>query len=303
MHHTLCTNLRAVAMIVAALLLFSCEKPLSNSEPNTSKEETLKDNEVNVTFNVSKFEQTSFGGSENAPRKAKSVAEVCTRISLTLFSGDVSYEFADQTKDDEDFGHFSLTVEKGTYTVALVAHNGLGSAKIGDDGKVTFKDNKVTDTFYYYGEVTISEDTEFDLTLKRAVAMFRLVVNDNVPSDVAQMKLYYTGGSSTFDITSGYGCVNSRQTELRDVSASAHSSSSVYEVYTFPHSDGKKLKIKVSALDSSGATVAEREFEDVPVAINEITQYSGYFFTESPGGGRIKGLKVEDEWTQTDYEY
>ncbi len=46
----------------------------------------------------------------------------------------------------------------------------------------------------------------YDLTLTRAVAMFRLVLTDEeIPSNVAKLKFYYVGGSSTFSPKDGYG--------------------------------------------------------------------------------------------------
>ncbi len=40
----------------------------------------------------------------------------------------------------------------------------------------------------------------------------------------------------------GYGCVNSKQTELRDIKTGTK----IYEVYTFPHPDGKTLNNTLS---------------------------------------------------------
>jgi len=62
-----------------------------------------------------------------------------------------------------------------------------------------FPNNKVTDTFYYYGDLVVTTEVQsYDLTLTRAVAMFRLVLTDDeMPSNVAKMKFYYLGGSSS----------------------------------------------------------------------------------------------------------
>lgn len=297
------TSIRLLAMALLSLSLLSCEKAIFSEEEENKEQTEKKEGEVRVKITVGGFEQVAFDMPGDAPRRAKAVGEVCSRIDFAMFDGDSSYEFLGQTSDDSDFGTFSLDLPKGTYEAVMIAHNGLGSAKISSPSKVTFKDNKVTDTFFYYGKLKIEDDCSFNLTLKRAVAMFRLVVEDKTPSNVSQMKLYYTGGSSTFDATTGYGCVNSRQTELRDVAASAYTSASQYEVYTFPHSDGKNLKMTVTALNSSEASVAEKTFENVPVTTGVITQYSGTFFSESPGGGRVSAITVDDEWSQDDYEY
>ena len=40
----------------------------------------------------------------------------------------------------------------------------------------------------------------------------------------------------------GYGCVNSKQAELRDIKTGTK----IYEIYTFPHPDGKTLNNTLS---------------------------------------------------------
>ena len=82
------------------------------------------------------------------------------------------------------------------------------------------------------GVQTIGDEVQsYDLTLTRAVAMFRMVLTDEeIPSTVTKFKFYYTGGSSTFSPSAGYGCVNSKQTEIRPVADDG-----TYEIFTLPH--------------------------------------------------------------------
>lgn len=47
--------------------------------------------------------------------------------------------------------------------------------------------------------------------------MFRLVIKDEIPEQAKKIKFYYTGGSSTLNAKTGYGCVNSKQTEILDL--------------------------------------------------------------------------------------
>lgn len=99
--------------------------------------------------------------------------------------------------------------------------------------------------------------------------MFRLVLTDEeIPGNVAKMKFYYTGGSSTFSPASGVGCVNSKQTEYRTVADDG-----VYEIYTMPHTEEDVLtKLTVTALDANDNIIKERIFEDVPVVRNQVTR-------------------------------
>jgi len=292
-----------ITALLAILALLSCEKPFSGVDDDGDNPTKPKGDEVRVTFNVSNIEQLPFETPEKTSRATSSVRDVCTRISLALFEGDDIVDGCTQTSDENNFGRMAINVDKGVYEIVVIAHNGLGNATINSPSEIKFKDNKVTDTFYYYGTLTIDDNKSYDLTLQRAVAMFRLIVKDNTPGAVKQMKFYYTGGSSTFDAKTGYGCVNSRQTELRDIESSAYTSSSKYEVFTFPHNPDKTLSMKVSALDNSGSIIEEREFNNIPVKKNNITQYTGNFYGESPGDGRTIELKVNDSWEQSEYEY
>ena len=78
------------------------------------------------------------------------------------------------------------------YQLVVIAHNGEGSATITSTEKVTFPNNKVTDTFYYYGDLVVTSEVQsYDLTLTRAVAMFRMVLTDDeIPSTVTKFKFY-----------------------------------------------------------------------------------------------------------------
>lgn len=289
--------------LLMTLLFAACEKPMAeNDSPNDNPE---TEDGARIVFGVSNVELTYFDGEPANARRSVGVEEVCSRISLAIFDfdDDGKVKNINQSKDAKDFGKISVVLQPGTYRVVVIAHNGGGAATINSPHEIKFKDNKVTDTFYCYDIITIDGNASYDLVLKRAVAMFRLVVNDKTPKQVAQMKFYYTGGSSTFNAETGYGSVDSRQTELRNVVNDAYDASSQYDVYTFPHSDGKKLKMKVSALDSEDGVVCEREFDNVTVEKNKITQYSGFFYGESPGDGRSFTFSVDDEWTYDNYEY
>ena len=162
---------------------------------------------------------------------------------------------------------------------------------------MTFPNNKVTDTFFYYGTLVVTDALQsYDLTLTRAVAMFRLVLTDeSVPSKVAKLKFYYLGGSSTFSPKAGYGCVNSKQTEIRPVSTDG-----IYEIYTLPHTEEDVLtKLTVTALDANDDVIMERTFENIPIIRNQVTLYTGSFFgsggTGDTGSGTFR-LTADPDW-------
>ena len=262
--------------IILALLVAACEKPILDNEDVTVEQE------ANVILHMAQFEQEAF------TRAATDITDLCTRLNIAIFSADgTKVKTVAQKEADSDFGTVALTLAAGTYRLVVIAHNCDGSATITSEEKVTFPNNKVTDTFYYDGDLVVTSDVQsYDLTLTRAVAMFRLVLTDEeIPSNVAKLKFYYVGGSSTFSPKDGYGCVNSKQTEIRTVPVGISDGMS-FDIYTLPHTEEDVLtKLTVTALDANDNTVKERIFENVPVTRNQITRYTGSFFGSGGGGG------------------
>ena len=258
----------------------SCEKPILDEE--TGKAVTA---EANVILHFTQYEQEAFGNSENraATRGATDITEICNRLNIAIFDADgTKVKTVAQKEGDDSYGTVALTLAAGTYRLVVIAHNCDGSATITSQEKVTFPNNKVTDTFYYYGDLVVgAEKQSYDLTLTRAVAMFRLVLTDeSVPSTVAKMKFYYLGGSSTFSPKDGVGCVQSKQTEIRAIADDG-----IYEIYTLPHTEEDVLtKLTVTALDANDNIIKERIFENVPIVRNQVTRYTGRFFGNSGTG-------------------
>ena len=279
--------------IALAVLVAACEKPILDEDVVSMKE-------ANVILHMTQYEQEAFGNSGNraATRAATDITELCSRLNIAIFDDDgTKVKTVAQKEGDASFGTVALTLAAGTYQLVVIAHNAEGSATITSTEKVTFPNNKVTDTFYYYGDLVVTSEVQsYDLTLSRAVAMFRMVLTDDeIPSTVTKFKFYYTGGSSTFSPSVGYGCVNSKQTEIRTVSDDG-----VYEIFTLPHTEEDVLtKLTVTALDANDNTVKERVFENVPVTRNQITRYTGSFFGSGGSGQTSDGtfrLTADPDW-------
>ena len=288
---------RSLLAVVILALTTACEKPVLDE---TTGE--VVPSEANVLLRFVQYEWTeqrepfelarkwpSRDGQrrsqqESFTRAATDVTELCSRLNIAIFDGDgTKVKTVAQKEGDAGYGTVALSLAAGTYKLVVIAHNCDGSATITSTEKVTFPNNKVTDTFYYYGDLVVGNEKQtYDLTLTRAVAMFRLVLTDeSIPENVAKLKFYYLGGSSTFSPKDGYGCVNSKQTEIRTVSDDG-----IYEIYTLPHTEEDVLtKLTVTALDANDNTIKERVFENVPVIRNQVTRYTGSFFGEGGGGG------------------
>ncbi len=278
--------------LIIPLLFFSCE--MYNFDDDGT---LIEEDACSVTFQVTEIEQISFG--EASHTRAADLQSLCSRIQLVVFQGSEKLKNVSQQRSDASFGTFTVGLTPGTYQVVVLAHNGLGNATVSSPEKITFASNKCTDTFYYYAEVEVTESFTKQILLKRAVAAFRMTLTDEMPSEVARMQFYYTGGSSTFNAVSGYGCVNSKQTETFDVTADMSGKAAEFQVYTFPHAQEGTLKMTVSALNASGAVFCEKTLESVPVTLNKISCWKGPFFeAENVQQSNSLSVRVENdgEW-------
>lgn len=267
-------------LTLTVLILCSCEKMVIDDDVYSKG-----DNGGNVTLHVTPAEDAT---------RSSVLSDVCGRLNVAVFdAGGQKVKAIAQTVADAGFGSVSLSLSAGSYTVVVIGHNCTGSATITSADKVTFPNNKVTDTFSYFGRLTVTGDRQdVNIKMKRAVAMIRLHLTDEVSGmdDVAQLKFYYLGGSSTFSPAAGYGCVNSKQTEYR-----AFSDDGVYCLYTLPHAANDVLtKMTVTALDASDNALGEFFIKDVPVTVNKITDCNG---SVRGGSGSVTAtITVDADW-------
>ena len=313
----------ASLMLLMCILVTACEKPIIDEKTGVEVP-----TEANVILRFTQFEQDAFSGAAapklptpmrggvavgrggvertagvgSVTRAATDITDICSRLNIAIFDGEgTKVKTVAQKEGDASYGTVALSLAAGTYKLVVIAHNCDGSATITSTEKVTFPNNKVTDTFYYYGDLVVSNEKQmYDLTLTRAVAMFRLVLTDEtLPENVAKFKFYYTGGSSTFSPADGYGCVNSKQTEIRTVPVGL-SDGITFEIYTLPHTEEDVLtKLTVTALDANDNTIKERVFENVPVVRNQVTRYTGSFFGNGGGGSTGSGdfrMTADPDW-------
>ena len=292
------TKFAAGLAFVAAMasVLTSCSETVKcDFQPGDGKT-------IPVTMRITGIEQIPFSQVTGMTKAGVSPAGICSKVNFAVYSSQgesLSKLQINQDAADEGFGTATFNLEEGTYKIVVLAHGGDGNPTMTVPTKITFNNKntmKMTDTFLYSADVTVSADVhEFNLELKRAVAMFQLHLTDaNLPDEVSQLRFEYSGGSSTIDAVSGLGCVASKQTETLDCKPGVMD----YGVYTFIRSDSDKLKVKVSALNGSGEVLKEQEFQDVPIKKNYITRYSGEMFNKQILSTGFS-VMLDNEWAGT----
>lgn len=207
---------------------------------------------------------------EDEEVEGKPLEDYCSRLSIAIFDGEEKVKTLN-LKAEDGYDDIGINLDAGKYRMVAIGHNGSGNCTISSPEKVKFYKNKMTDTFFYYGTFNVidGEDTDNYILLNRAVAQFKVHITDaTIPAEAHSIKFYYTGGSSTLDAVTGYGCVQSRQTESFKLQEGKRD----YSVYTFPREENKGLKMTINILDADAQSIKEYSKEGVPVKRNNITQ-------------------------------
>ena len=272
-------HIKLIGLLALSMAMASCEKvsldELLSKEPPTSQPSSTGN--ASLSIHIGGIADANYqDATAKGTRAIEPIGNVCTKLTISLYNEEGQRVYSVNKKStDADFANATMKLAEGKYYLVVVAHSNEKNATTTDINKITF-DGKLSDTFHYYKEIElVAGGNNIDVVMERVTAMFRLEITDEIPENVKQLRFNYTGGSSTLSGYTGAGSVNSRQTEIRNIQAGVN----IYEVYTFPHPDDKKLKMTVTALDASGETICMRSFEDVAVSKNMITRYKGSFFT------------------------
>jgi len=270
---------------LTALVLMGCEKPLISEG-----EEESDDTEGNLTVTVWQ------SGHEPFPAMTRATSlDDYNRLNYAIYTSDgTRVKQVNQTRENTGFGSATFQLEPATYQVVVVAHNCDKNPTMTNLSKIQFTNAMgYTDTSLYYGEIEVTEEhQDVQVDLERIVSLCRVIITDEYPEDVTQMRFQYKGGSGAFDAKTGYGCVNSTQTLFFDVT----NGQKQFDLYTYLHDEEGTLHLLATAYDDADNVIHEREFE-VPMLYNQITRFSGPFFTGSGNGSLDITIVINTDWS------
>lgn len=272
-------SIQILLFVLLSTLAMSCEK-LSLPEESSSK--------GNLTLTVYQLEQMPFTASTRA-----TTPDVCTRLNFAIYDIEgTRVKQINQKVGDIDFGTATFQLDPGIYRIVALAHScEKGNPTMTNPAKIQFTNtNGYTDTFLYSDDITIDDEESLNLslTLNRIVALCRFILNDEIPSDVANLEFEYTGGSGAFDAATGLGSVKSTQ----KLTVESPQGQKQFDLYTFLHDLTGTIHLKVIAKDTSNNEIRKREF-DIPLQQNQITRFIGNFFSgESAPASRSTDILV-----------
>ena len=274
---------RMIFWLCALLLLVACEKPSWDGEDEGDEAVA-----GNLTVSIYQIGKTPFDG------VTRSQSTTPTHINYAVYSVDGQrVKQVNQQAGDANYGKASFQLEPGTYQLVVVAHSSNGNPTMTDLTKIQFKNNQgFSDTFLTYiedVEVTAENHTLL-VTPQRIVSLCRVEITDDVPETVSQLRFQYKGGSGAFDAHTGLGSVNSIQTMDFDVTTGQKQ----FDLYTYLHDTEGTIHLTVTAFDTSGVELINREF-DIPMEREKITWFTGPFFGGDSGGLSI-GITLDTDW-------
>ena len=267
----------------------ACEKPIILDD-----DESLTDGEANLVVSVHTIETIPF--SSGMSRAA--VTDRCTRLNFAVYDSlNTRVKQINQVVGDKDFGIANFNLDPGKYRVVVVAHSSNGNPTMTNPAKIQFKNSQgFTDTFMSNDTVVVGESAvTLPVNIRRIVSLCRFVVTDAVPQNVAQMRFQYKGGSGAFDAATGFGSVNSTQTEFFPVEAGQDST--VYDLYTFLHAAEGTIHLQATAYDENDQVLRDREF-DIPLKRRMVTKFSGPYFSDAsdPSSTISVIITFNDDW-------
>jgi len=298
---TIATGLMAFMFIAGQT---SCEKVIFDEEEtatersenvtNETGEKTDKDKgKYNVVLRVSNFNMVPI------TRDVVDLTTYCTRLNFVVYQDGEKVKSKSQLKEeDTNFGEVKFLLDPdNTYKLMVLAHSSTGgNPTVSDPENIQFTNQLgYTDTFCYYGDLEVkSEETVHELVLTRASSQLCFTITDEIPEEVTHMYFYYSGGSGVLNAVTGYGGnVNSRQE--KNVNIKGYKAPLPLRIYTFLREDEGHLDVKAEARDSNSKVILSREFKNIPMKRNSVTEYKGSFFAHD----QSFTIKGETEWSDT----
>ena len=277
------------------LLLFAvvgCEKMVIDGDVDAPDNTAAGHN---VIINASIYNIIPF----NQMRAVEPLTNYCSKLCFVVYQDGAQKKKVLQKRGDDGFGQAAMNLSPGTYQLLILGHSSNANPTLSNPANIKFANaDGFTDTFYYYGDLEVAEETEqHDLMMERATSMLRIILTDEqIPSSVNRIRIYYTGESGVFDATTGWGgSVNSKQYTMFDVTG--RTSPPSLEVYTFLRDDIGSLNVVLTAYNDKDDIIAEKELTNVPMKNRMVTEYSGSLFDGNSSTEEQRfSLLAETEW-------
>ena len=280
------------------LILSSCQSDQESSTPSSEGQGTL-------SFTVSNYRQISFDdiSSSSSTRASETVVMELANLSLTVFDAETnemvvptilhkSEDYDSSVEKAKTFPQFSVTLPYGHYRLLVLGYNGTKGCSIASVNHITWDDDYVPNTFLYCNEFTLDKNSNLNqsITLRHVVSAFRVTAEDAIPSELGKMRFISSAGGTVLDGTTGFTPQNTGRTTVLAVPANYAGKQGVdFTTYLFLPSEEANSNYTVQSLGKSDNLLFEKHFNDVPLRINVLTQWTGKVFED--GGDDVSEVQ------------
>lgn len=282
---------------VIALVVFaaSCSK---ESNENDVQNDIL----VPVAVHVEGFSVSTedFPVTRTDPQTPASYSGV-NSITLAFYTanGTEQYKYT-QLKDDNTtyttFGNFSCSLPMGSYTMVVVACHISESSpfELTSLTSASYTGAHAFETFLAKETVNINSTSAVDIstTLQRIVSKLQIVSTDGKASDVTNIRMIFSGGSKSFNPTTGLATSNTGFTNTVGSSVAIGSPTSSIG-YLYLATDEQTMDVTIQTLDQSDNVLFSKTVTNVPFKRNRVTILTGAMYTNSGVAG---AFLVSTDW-------
>mgnify|MGYP006967128649 FL=1 len=261
---------------------------LTGCEKNEVINQTV-DGTTEVQFKVEPWQVTI----EPMGTRATASEAGMTDLWLLAYSADTLAAEMHQTKDDANFGTFSLNLKHGKYKFYAVSSRGLSA--VVDTTARTISWDKVRDTFWAVDSMTVvgGSTANKTISLDRVVGRAMLQLTDLVP-DGAQ-KVVFRPSHWYYGINYQTGAaVGDSDAEINvDIPASYIGQQGLQVSYmSISNEDDWTTGMAIAMKGAGDAELGSVTLSDVPMGRNKTVTMTGALL----GGTRSLGVSLNDTW-------
>ncbi len=267
--------------MASALILAGCEK-------NEVINQTVDDGTTEVRFKVEPWQVTI----EPMGTRATVSEAGMTDLWLLAYSADTLAAEMHQTKDDANFGAFSLNLKHGKYKFYAVSSRGLSA--VVDTTARTITWDKVRDTFWSADSMNVvvgsaNKTISLGRVVGRAVLQLTDLVSDGAQKVVFHPSHWYYG----INYQTG-AAVGDSDAEINvDIPASYIGQQGLQVSYmSISAEDDWTTDMAIAMKSADDAELGSVQLKDVPMGRNKTVTMTGALL----GGTRSLGVVLDDTW-------
>ena len=219
------------------------------------------------------------------------------KLTLAFYASNGTEVYkATQSKNEADFGEFSLSLPIGSYTMVVLGY------VLYDDDELTltsptqaeWTNGCPRETFATTQVVNVTNTTakELTATLDRIVTCLQVISTDGRTANVNKVRMTFAAGGKRFSPTSGLATVNTGSVSTVGNSATI-GTSSTSKGYVFLVSDEQTMDVTIETLDAESAVLFSKTVNNVPFKRNRVTKLTGAIYAAD---ANASGFQVNTTW-------